>query len=444
MTGSVGRRSTRESAKTRKPRVLLIVGYHYLSAPIFVALRERLADFEVRCYYPKDIIGADINVASAERGLLRDDPAYSELSYDPPWFRPRGAAWYERSIFQRAAYWLTAFPGIRRYRGAVAADIRALDPDLIVVTSDIFFASRIIAVDLPGRPLAVIQPAFLDLRPRPMRHSLMKRIVNWFARDVFNSQQYFGMEILRAHLLIWGSESFAYYRNRRTGVHRVANPAHVVLRDRARALRADPISLASHLGLDPRRQTVVILTGRFETLYGTAFQVRLARGYQTIVARLAAQYNIILKVHPNDTIDAWRNVIAGRYEGVQILRDVDKTHLLASCDVAIATDSYVSVEAALAGAVVVNYFPGERTGHSGTLESIERCYALDTGDPDAVAMFVAGLSDAEHFNKVRGTTDAVVADLLPRDDKLGTLLRSLIDDSVSATNPPAATEESRC
>src|SRR5262249_45598442 len=83
----------------RKPRLLLVVGYYYLTQPIYLALRRYLREFELRCYFPKDVIGSDINFKNFDRTQMSDD--YSELAYDPPWFRSGSGGWYERSGLRR-------------------------------------------------------------------------------------------------------------------------------------------------------------------------------------------------------------------------------------------------------------------------------------------------------------------------------------------------------
>src|SRR5438874_1315139 len=96
---------TRSEPDTR-PRVIVFVGYHYLSTPMYRALKRQLPGFHFFYVFTKDTIGSDANYRLFDRAALRaEDADFVELSYDPPWFRDWPREWYSQSRAQRALRW---------------------------------------------------------------------------------------------------------------------------------------------------------------------------------------------------------------------------------------------------------------------------------------------------------------------------------------------------
>jgi len=402
---------TVQLSNSSKQRLVVLVGYYYLTNPIYYALREQLSDFEVIYYFPKDIIGADINYASDERvDLLKNDLNYCELDYDPPWFCLRRSYWYNRSFLSKFWMWVKTVFTVSYYSRRVLNDISTLKPSAVLCTSDIFYVPRLIEEYMPNIPLFVLQPSFLDLREKSARFQSAKYLVNKVISRLFENQPYFGMECRSSNLLVWGEKTYDYYAGRRSNVFRVVNPAHKALRDEVGKLRTAGRNLIlSKLKLSFERKTIVIFVDHFETLYDESFQDRYESCCIEMLKFLQRTFNVIIKTHPNGDIKYWRQLFAQDIgEAACVIRDVEKAELMAVCDIAIATNSYALVEAAIGGSVSINFFPGEEVNEVDSREGITKCYAHNAKSVESLLEFVGYLANNARLEECQRFSVAAV------------------------------------
>lgn len=384
----------------RRPRVVVLAGYLHLSNPIFDSLRKQLAWCDVVYYFSKDMLGADINHDSDEYKALHGyGTSCVQLEYTPKWFRTQRTAWYKRSLVEKIKNVFGIFAGLKKYRASVVKDIKALKPDVVFCTSDIFYTSRVISREFPSIPLFLLQPSFLDFAQRKVRFNRVKSIANIFFNQLFSSQPYFGMEILRAKLLVWDVAAYDHYSKLRTNVQKIISPTHIAIANAAINRSTDiRMRILAELNMDFKQKTIVIFTGHFETLYGIEFQREFERMCQSVVKN-HNQYNIIVKVHPNARREYWTCLFADSEPNrIRVFRDITKEMLWAIGDIAIATNSYASVEASIAGLLTINYFPYDTFVGSENFISMNKCYALRAKSFEDIDQFIAKLDDPEYYS----------------------------------------------
>src|ERR1041385_5897029 len=178
--------------KNGQKTAIILVGYHYLSTPMYLALKEQLTEFELFYVFTKDTIASDTNYKFFDRAAFTaNDPNYVELGYDPPWFRGL-MAWHVRGKVQKALLWMRWVVAFGRFKREIMKLVGRLNPDLIITTSDLLFTPRYLARRLPDVPIAVMQPCYLDLWERPRRFPILKRLVNPVPPELFDRQEDFG------------------------------------------------------------------------------------------------------------------------------------------------------------------------------------------------------------------------------------------------------------
>jgi hypothetical protein len=341
--------------------VVVFVGYHYLSTQMYRSLKRQLPQFRFLYVFAKDTIGSDANFRLFDRSAMKaEDPDYVELAYDPPWFREWPRAWQSQSRAGRALRWARWSVAFVRYKREIRKLIATLRPDLFVTTTDLFFAPRYVARKFPRTPLAIVQPCYLDLWDRPERFSILRLVVNFLQPGVFARQEYFGLEIPGAPLLVWDPDSHKTYRDKGRAAVRVVSPAHLDIREQAAQYREQTDEILAELGLGA--PVVSVFPAYYGDVkgHGDDYQKELEQALVEVVERLSGAFTVVLKVHPNEEPAYWRRVFAqvsGR-ESVRMVTTIDRFKLMAVSEYHISTNSYSAVEATLSGAVAVNFVPG--------------------------------------------------------------------------------------
>jgi hypothetical protein len=340
---------------------IILVGYHYLSTPMYLALKEQLHDFRLFYVFTKDTIASDTNYKFFDRSVFANDPNYVELGYDPPWFRGL-MAWHVRGKVRKTLLWLRWVFAFGRFKREIMKLVGRLNPDLIITTSDMFFTPRYLARKLPRVPIAVLQPCYLDLWERPYRFRLIKRLVNVVQPELFERQQYFGLEIERAALLVWEPAAYETYLAKGRRTERVINPAHLQIRKNAKGYRADRAGVAAELELPAGERIVAVFPAYYGDVvgHGDAYQQSLEASLVDAVARLRDRFTLVIKVHPNEDMAYWRRVFErfGDDPRVILIHHIERFKLMAVSEFHVSTNSYAAVEATLSGTAAVNFIPG--------------------------------------------------------------------------------------
>jgi hypothetical protein len=333
-------------------KVLIICSYFHLSYPIYSALKTLCAEHCVHLYYPKDINGTLANISSTDRlKLISDDVFYSELSYDPPWFVKNPGIANSNGFYSKLFKWIPYVKHLNKYKNTVAHDIKKIDPDLIILLTDMMFSARIIGNMLPNTKKIILQPAFLDIRPnKKVGFNLIKRCANMVVPMLFEKQPYYGFECESLNLYIWGTSTSKFY-SKRNNVYKIVNP---VLKELYLGNRN-----VLRCALNDGKFSVVFFISDFEFTYGSEFQHYYESQIYIFLNTISLAYDVKLKLHPTSNFESWSmrlgmNVERGNYE---LLQYVDMTSLYQSCDIAVVTNSYAAIEAMAHGSLVINFLP---------------------------------------------------------------------------------------
>ena len=71
--------------------VVFVVGYHYLTIPIYQRVKAEFPDDNIYCFNPKDFIAADVNrkYFAETKSQVLSDPNFLELTFTPPWYKKK-------------------------------------------------------------------------------------------------------------------------------------------------------------------------------------------------------------------------------------------------------------------------------------------------------------------------------------------------------------------
>ena len=344
-----------------KKRAIIFVGYHYLSTPVYEALRDQLKDYELIYLNTKDTIGHDTNKTFFRNNKFDDDYNYHEMEYEPLWNRGRPINTI-RSRFIRVLKRYSFILSFPTYKKKVLNFVKSFKPDLFIITTDMFVTPRYLADELPDIPLFLIQPCYLDLWERPYLNKFSKKLVNLISPKFFERQQYFGFEITRAKLLIWEPSSFNIYKNKGRNPILISNPNHIQLKNSSKYFRSFKQQILKEINIDNNKKTISFYTAFYGDVvnHGYEYQENLENSIINVIKRIRNYYNIIIKIHPNEDLNYWNNVFKDIInEDIIIIKNHGhKFKLMAASDIMIATNSYASVEATLLGLFTINFVPG--------------------------------------------------------------------------------------
>lgn len=336
-----------------------MVGYHYLSTPVYKSIKEQLTEYDVFYFFPKDTIASDTNFKYFDRDVFKSrDKNYIELEYDPPWFRGI-MTWHLRYKLHKLWMWIVWIWSFGKFKDEIDKVISKINPDILLITSDLFFTPRHISVSNPKIPIVLIQPCYLDLWEREYRYGLIKKFINYIQPHVFEQQQYFGMEIKRSVLLVWEKDAYEKYKKMGRDVRKIINPTHLSIINNADFMRGkSAVALKKYFKISNNKPIITIFTARYTEIHGIEYQQHLERSLIKVILNLDNRCNIIVKIHPNEDLQYWMPVLSDVLNSIQIIQNTDRFALLALSDIMISTNSYSSLEATLSKCVSVNFVPG--------------------------------------------------------------------------------------
>ena len=391
----------------RKKRAVIFVGYYYLSTPIYEALKSQLKDFELIYLYTKDTIASETNFKYFDHNSLKQiDPDFIEMEYNPPWYG-KSFIGLHKSIGKKIflwGWWVLNFPIFKR---KVLRFVRDANPDIILTTSDMFFTPRYIADKLPHIPILLIQPCYLDLWEREYRFKLIKKLANIFQPYFFEKQQYFGFEIERQKLLLWEPSAYKIYKQKGKIPQRIFNPSHIQIKESAVRIKAKKEKfLEGVFGKISPEKTISFFTAFYGDVkgHGNTYQQNLEEELVKVITAIQDDYNIIIKIHPNEQMSYWTNVFTDKLtakDNITIVHNCDKFQLMGSSDFMISTNSYAAVEASLMGIVTINFVPGVEIIGKDFCAAFNRNSTVTIYDTDELVAFLKDHSsnDQQYFTE---------------------------------------------
>lgn len=349
-----------QSRTSKKLRGVVFVGYNYLSTPIYESLKDQFKDVDLHYVLTKDIIGSDVNSKFFDAlRYEKGDPLFHQLQYNPPWYTPE-KAWHLRGWLYKLGSWIKWFIAYKKFKQEVKKLLVSIDPQFFISTSDLFFSPRFAICEFPKIPLYVVQPCYLDLWERKYRFSMIKRVMNIIQPSVFEAQQYFGMEILNAKLLVWESSAINQYKQKGRDVIPVVNPLHLALRNKAKKNKdISGGALIDRYFIEPHKPLICIFPAIYSEIHGREYQENLEKELRELIGDLNDSWNIIIKIHPNEDEGYWRSCFEEFTKSdVCFTQTLDKFEIMAASRYHISTNSYSSVEATLIGVTTINFVPG--------------------------------------------------------------------------------------
>ena len=384
---------------TKKKKAVILVGYHYLSTPVYEALRDQLQDYELIYLNTKDTIGHHTNYDFFKNNKFDKSYNYHELPYEPLWNRGKPINQI-KSRFIRTIKRFSFIFSFNIYKKKVLNFVKSFNPDLFIITTDMFFTPRYISRELPNLPFFLIQPCYLDLWERPYLNKFSKKLVNFIQPLFYENQQYFGFEIDRANLLIWEPSSFEIYKKKGRNPTLIVNPNHIQLLSHAEKFKSSKSKILKQIKVpDLNKKTVSFYTAYYGDVlnHGIEYQKNLEKSLIFLIKAIKDYYNVIIKIHPNEDFNYWQDVFKDflNTEIIIIKNHSHKFNLMAASDIMIATNSYASVEASLIGLLTINFVPGVEIIGKEFCEEFNKNCILTKYKTEEIIDYLTNISDKD-------------------------------------------------
>ncbi|MDY0328455.1 MAG: hypothetical protein RBR07_09425 [Arcobacteraceae bacterium] len=385
-------------------KILLIPTYYYLSNPIYKSMKEILSDddFEFIYFFNKDTCSIEANlknISSKKIGKYFDN--YVELDYTPIWVERLnkdiikekksiaddvnanhfienknskiGKLFFicnklinmvfdiSRRIVRRIKTFYNLYISFNNYSQAMRKVIKSINPDFIVLTSDMTLSYRIIKRYFPKIKVLILQPCFLDFRDKkPRKLSISGKIANIVLnKTLYPSQAYFGLESKNDKLLLFEDKFAEFYMGKRKNIYKIFNPFFTQLNQQILDKDKSTITKMLYEGknIDNSKPIVVMFIMDYTLSHGLDIQQYTEKAYIEIIQKYSNEFTFILKNHPRIGIkDFERNFTM--YENVIFLYEqISYEDLLAIGDINISINSNASLESLVCGMTTINFLP---------------------------------------------------------------------------------------
>lgn len=280
-----------------RKRIVFIPTYNYLSKNLFLSFVEKLKE-DYDC-------------------IIINNDEYSKIEEDE-YYKGVFDAYYEVNVnneFKINPNLIDRFKKIfiKNFllRKKFLSLIKEIKPDLIITNSDMSLAFKAIKKYCDNNNIytVILQPSFFDLeRITPFRiNDLLRKFINIFS-DYFPKQYLWGNEYKSNILFLWGHYFANFYKYQKIKI--VGN-----------ALYDQPyqsnINLRKKLNLE-NKFVVTICTEAFGGLISDIDSKLLIKFYENIINYNEELY-IILKVHPRESSDYFRNALELKHSNYAII-----------------------------------------------------------------------------------------------------------------------------
>lgn len=331
-------------------------------------------DFEFTYFFTKDTVSIKSNlenISYEKVGKFFDN--YIELEFEPSWVRkslkinkkqdkgkkqekkPYG---YVEDKVRKLKIQFDFFRNYRRYIKELVLKIKDINPEYIVITSDMTFNYRIIKKYLPSIKVIIIQPCFLDFRKRELKfQSLVKKIVNsMLGNTLLPRQPYFGLEsVKKDNLLLFDERFLSFYENKRENLFQITNPAFLRLNNRIKCINS--LEIKNKLNIDYNMNVVIIYIADYTTIHGPEVQKYMENAYKELIKKHSKKFFFIIKNHPRaGVLNFERNF--NDIDNILFLNsEIDNDDLLSIGDINISINSNASLQAIVSGMLTINFLP---------------------------------------------------------------------------------------
>ncbi len=331
-----------------KRKIIYNVSYDYLSVPVFNSYSKILGkDYKhVLDYFPDPFITQDntniwkkIEDSFFDEVLIND---FSEINLINELLKEQR---YIKNYLKIIYY-------LKKFKSKVLNLLSEISPDIIVVTSDLSFISRIFSEYSKDRdiPFILIQPSFL-LSPHKSKYKKLRGKILYYLFNgmlgipLFNRQEQWGDESRDSIKLIWGDKFKGLIKSE--NVHIVGNPA---IRNYQNIDYTNGKIIKAKLGIKSETPVITICTEGFG---GMIDEEQVNNIYKETIIN-TPEYHFIIKVHPRDEISFYEKYFTGTgINNISVINEIPLLDIYSFTDVQLSVNSYSSLEAILCGIPVI-------------------------------------------------------------------------------------------
>lgn len=377
----------------KRKNIIIVSSYFYLSAPLCQAISECIEDASVQLFYPKDHNGLEQN-EKFMRTLSDSDLNQRISTVNFNWYYARFNC--KNQIIGLIIKYFEIFFRQLSYKKALIKDLLELEPDVVIVLTDMNFSSRLVIDNIGDVNVLIMQPSFIDTDPNKSVKNLgLKTVLNKFVPNLFSMQPYFGLERTNVKLLAWGFKTLRAMEGRRE-TYAIANP--ILQRVSQKNGLENPVEPFS----DKKPCRIVIFASDHHLLYGVKYLDYYKIEISKLLLKLAGVSwlaEVTVKIHPNDNLKNWQDffqMTAGF--NVIVTKDARSENLINDAHVAISTDSYVALEAMARGILVINYIPRKFDfPKKMCLDLDNRWYSCDSTNISIIEEFISKLGNEDDY-----------------------------------------------
>lgn len=317
-----------------KNNTLLVAGYPYLTESVAKSLIDLLEE-DILIYNPYDFVVYEM---TKEYKYPKEIEEKLISGVDIDWSRRKGSRLpLVFKLFLNFPYWSKR----------VVEDIKKIDPINIILLTDIFPSSILIDQCFQDKNILLIQPCLLDAWERKKTlNSYYSNALNFFFKNnPFPKQQYWGLEGQNNKLLLWSEENKVFFEERREEVFLISSP--MTESTYTSTKESKEYGYIKKIGIFPVNLT---------SIYGSAVQNSFEKCISEILNKYKNDYEFIVKVHPHDDVNYWRNRLP---KDINLVIHEEKEKIFKEIDIHFSCTSYSSFEARDYGAYTINYMPAD-------------------------------------------------------------------------------------
>lgn len=384
-------------------KILLIPTYYYLSNPIYKSLKEVLVDdnFEFVYLYNKDTCSVEGNLNNiSEDKIAKYFDSYVELSYEPIWVKKvkdkinhdkdkelldesykeikkevldsskksiakeikNKLLFIVKKVLRTPPLLFSMYNNFQNYVNENIKIIKNINPDIVIITSDMSLSYRILKKYFPEIKVIVLQPCFLDFREKKVSRKIpfIGKIANILLRKtLYPKQLYFGLEDGKNSLLVFEEKFAEFYKDKREHVYKTFNPFFIQMNEQILELNKNDIKqkLYNNKNIDKTKPAIVLFIMDYTLSHGADVQEYTERAYIAIIKKYINEFNFILKNHPRVGIKDFDMHFKENENVIFITEQITYEELLSVGDINISINSNASLESLICGMTTINFLP---------------------------------------------------------------------------------------
>ncbi len=337
-------------------KACVVISYWYLSTPIYLSLKEQYPEYDWHLIDPNEFMGMNTNnifrknKSQEFNGYKLINTGFLSIILKLKILNP-----YLKSFLFYLFYSYYNFLLIEYFKKE--------NFDHIVLTSDWFHSAKSIGScnELCNKSI-LIQPCYLDLWER--KSSLNKvtspwkfglAIKNFLRKYIFSfhpilkiQETRFGFINKNVRLLIWDENLSKFYVEFDRKFELISNPIYKSLFKKYKSKNSNK--------LKKELPVVTLFPADYTLNFGITYQERLIEQYKLLFEEIRNNYEVRLKIHPNENLLNWK-MIFNKISPDNIIINEDPHQVIFDSDFIISTNSYSSVEALLIGTPCINLNP---------------------------------------------------------------------------------------